>query len=223
MKRLFLISASLIIAATTFAQSDNALYNFDNAGQAKEVTKLGTAPEFPFLRNLSTPHQVYAAIEKQDKESTAAAGRLNGLLVQIGYANGAKDLQQSNITEAYIQPGTEGNMGSRGYTYGYYRLDAGTSDLRAWKIAAANGSAPLYFMAKCGNAFYPKQAKSTACVNVPVKVNPDMDQVTLPASGTVVTDKNETFVYYSRRHHRRHETAYPVAGISDKYPSHLIK
>ena len=224
MKRLFLISASLMIASATFAQSDdNSLYTFDNTVSAKEVTKLGTAPEFPFLRNLSTPHEVYAAIKKQQRENTTAINKLNGLLMQIGYANGAQDLQQANITEASIPSGTEGNMGSRGYTYGYYRLDGSASELRAWKIAATNGNAPLYLMAKCGNAFYPKAVKSTACVNVPVTVTPDMKQVNLPNSGTVVANKTETFVYYSRRRPRRHETAYAVAGISDKYPSHPIK
>jgi len=228
MKRLLLISASLIMAATAFAQSDansdNSLYTFDNTGSAKVVTKLGTAPEFPFLRNLSTPHQVYAAIKKQERENTAAINKLNGLLMQIGYANGAADLQQSDISEAYIQSGTEGNMGSRGYTYGYYRLDGSSSELSAWKIASSNGNAPLYLMAKCGNAFYPKNAvKSTACVNVPVNVTPDVSQINLPNSGTIVTNKTETFVYYSRKHHRRHEAAYPISGISDKYPSRLIK
>src|ERR1700724_1846128 len=116
MKRLFLISASLMIASATFAQSDansdNSLYTFDNTGSAKEITKLGTAPEFPFLKNLYTPQEVYAAIKKQQRENTTAINKLNGLLMQIGYANGAQDLQQSDITAALIQPGTEGNMGS---------------------------------------------------------------------------------------------------------------
>ena len=66
MKRLLLISASLMLASGSFAQdanSDNSLYKFDNAKTAKEVNKLGAAPEFPFLRNMKTARQVYAAIK----------------------------------------------------------------------------------------------------------------------------------------------------------------
>jgi len=230
MKRLFLISASLMIAATTFAQSDansdNSLYTFDNAGQPKVIRKLGSAPEFPFLRNLSTPHQVYAAIKKQERLQTSASRKLDDLLMQLGYTNGIKDLQESDITASNVASGTEGNMGNRGYTYNYARLEGG-SGFKAWEIAANNSStsnAPLYLMAKCGNAFYPKgAAKRTACVNVPVNVTPDMSQVNLPNSGTVVADKNETFVYYTRKHHKKHEADYAVSGISDKYPSRLVK
>ena len=215
-----------MIAATTFAQSDHSLYTFDNGGEAKVIMKLGSAPEFPFLQNLSSPYQVYAAMQKQEREHTAASRKLDDLLMQMGYANGIKDLQVSDIREDRVKEGTEGNMGSRGYTYSYTKLETGSGDLKAWKIAANNNSdknAPLYLMAKCGNAFYPKSVKSTACVNVPVNISPDMKQVNLPNSGTVVTDKTETYVYYSRKHHRRSEKAYPVTGISDKYPSYLIK
>lgn len=233
MKRLILISASLMMAATTFAQSDansdNSLYSFGNAGQARVITKLGAAPEFPFLRNLSTPQQVLAAMKKQERGQTPASQKLDDLLIQLGYANGIKDLTVADITEDHVKPGTEGNMGSSGYTYNYARLQGDGEGFKAWKIAAntgggaASANGPLYLMAKCGNAFYAKTTKRTACVNVPVSVTPDMKQLSLPNSGTVVTDKNETFVYYSRKHHRRHETANTVTGINDRYPSHLVR
>ena len=230
MKRLILISASVMMAATTFAQDanrDNSLYSFDNAGQARVITKLGAAPEFPFLRNLSTPAQVLAAMKRQEREQTAASQKLDDLLMQLGYANGIKDLSTADITEDQVKPGTEGNMGSRGYTYNYARLEGGAG-FKAWKIAPNKGgtagtNAPLYLMAKCGNAFYPKTAKRTACVNVPVTITPDMKQVNLPNSGALVADKNETFVYYSRRHHKRHEVASTLTGMPDKYPSRLVK
>ena len=222
-----------MMAATTFAQSDansdRSLYSFDNAGQPRVITRLGTAPEFPFLRNLATPQQVVAAMKKQEREHTAASRKMDDLLMQLGYTNGIKDLQASDVTEDHVKPGTEGNMGSSGYTYNYARLEGDGAGFKAWKIAAntsagnASSNAPLYLMAKCGNAFYPKTAKRTACVNVPVSVTPDMKQVNLPNSGAVVTDKNETFVYYSRKHHKRHESANTIAAIPERYPSRLVK
>lgn len=226
MKRLILISASVLLASASFAQngsSDNSLYKFDNAGSPKEVSRLGSAPEFPMLRNMQTPGQVYRAIKKHENDNTMAMRKLNDLLMQVGYTNGAKDLEQSDITEAYIAPGTEGNMGSRGYTYSYTRLSGNPSEFKAWKIAPnGNGYSPLYLFAKCGNAFYPKSAAKTACVNVPVNLKPDMNQVTLPSSGTKVTTKDKVFVYYERKHHRKHDQAYPVAGLNAKYPSSPI-
>ncbi|MDR3680362.1 MAG: hypothetical protein P4L41_10390 [Flavipsychrobacter sp.] len=225
MKRIFLVSASLMIASATFAQSDanadNSLYRFDNAGTPKEVRKLGSAPEFPFLRNMTSSSQVYSAIKKHANDDTRAMHKLNGLLMQLGYENGAADLQPSDISMSYVQPGTEGNMGSRGYVYSYTRVEGNRSEFKAWKIApkstgTTNGS--LYLFAKCGNAFFPKN-NATACLTVPVTVTADMQQITLNSSGTKVTTNDEVFVYYSRRHHRRHEQAFPVADISDKYPS----
>ena len=91
MKRLFLISASLMLASAAFAQSNSgSLYSFDNAGTPKEVSQLGTAPEFPFLRNMTSPHQVYMAIKKHADDNTTSMRKLNNLLMQLGYANGAK-------------------------------------------------------------------------------------------------------------------------------------
>ena len=230
MKRLFLISASFLLASSALAQdagSDNSLFRFDNTGSPKEVSKLGSAPEFPFLRNMKSPRQVYMAIKKNDRQNTASSRKLNDLLTQVGYANGAKDLKESDITEAYVAPGTEGNMGSRGYSYAYYRLEGQPSEFRAWKIAPNNADSnnnysPLYLFAKCGNAFFPKSAAKTACVNTTVNLQPDMNQISLKSSGTKVVNKDQVYVYYERRHHHKHEAAYPIAGIADKYPSRPV-
>ena len=131
-----------------------------------------------------------------------------------------KDLQESDITETWVKPGTEGNMGSSGYVYGYYRLEGSPSEFKAWKIASKNDNTngSMYLFAKCGNAFYPKTA-STACINVPVQVTPDMSQINLPASGTEVTANDKVFVYYARKHRRKHQADYATTGIPERYPS----
>ena len=227
MKRILLISASLMLASAAFAQdanSDNSLYKFDNNPSATTVRKLGTAPEFPFLRNKTTPGQVYAAIRKHEGDKTRAMDKLNDLLMQIGYANGAKDLQAADITEAWVKPGTEGNMGSSGYTYKYYRLEGNPAEFKAWKIAANNDNkmGALYLFAKCGNAFFPKSAATTACINVPVNIAPDMTQISLPESGNTVATTDKVYVYYTRKHHRRHDKPNDIPGIADKYTSRPI-
>lgn len=55
------------------------------------------------------------------------------------------------------------------------------------------------------------------CVTAPVSVNGD--KVTLTSSGSKSTTKKQVYVYYDRKHHKKHDQAYPVAAISDKYPS----
>ncbi len=211
----------LTCAAIAQMGSTNALFNFNNGETPREVSRLGTAPEFPFLMNKSSASQVYNTIKRHANDNTEAMDNLNGLLRQIGYANGANDLNPGDVSEAYVAPGTVGNMGSRGYVYNLYRLEGNRSEFKAWKIAAngGNSNGALYLFAKCGNAFYPKKEMGTACVKVPVDVKPDVSQITLPASGSKVTTDNKTFVYYTRKRHKKNEAAYPVAGLSEQYPS----
>lgn len=227
MKRFFLISASLMLTYSAIAQvgTDNALFSFRNGEEPKEVSRLGTAPEFPLLMNKASANQVYLTIKRHADDNTEVMDNLNGLLMQIGYANGAKDLEQSDITEAYVPVGTVGNMGSRGYVYGLYRLEGNAAEFKAWKIAPNGGNkmGALYFFAKCGNAFYPQSEDRTACVKVPVHVRPDVSEITLPASGSKVTTENRTFVYYARKRHKKNDVAYRVAGLNEEYPSEPLE
>ncbi len=64
---LLLVGALLTAGSTAFAQNDcsknHRIFNFDNTGSPKQVTTLGSNPEFPFLRNLSSPQQVLTAMK----------------------------------------------------------------------------------------------------------------------------------------------------------------
>ena len=221
MKQLIFISASMMLVSASFAQvRDDAFFSFGENGTPKEISKLGAAPEFPFIKNKTSADAVYAAIKKHENDKTETMRHMNSLLMQIGYTNGAKDLEPGDITEEMLAPGTVGNMGSRGYTHRLYRMEMSGDNLKAWKVAPkGNNSSALYFLASCGNAFTPKKDARAACVNVPVEVKPDMTEITLPASGSKVSSINKTFVYYTRKHHKKGDKAYPVAGINDKYPS----
>ena len=226
MKPLFFISAALI-SVSGFAQtecsssSSNPLFKFDNAGSPKEVRKLGTSPEFPFLRNLSSPNEVYSALKRADRNNTRGMSQLNDLLMAAGFENGAKDVKKSDISTYYMPVGTEGNMGSGNYSTGYYTLQGDASEFKAWKISS--GSCYVYIMQKCGNAFFPKNAgNKTACINVPVTLTGNMQEVTLNSDGQQMTTSDNVYVYYARKRHKRHETAYPIADVNAKYPSKPI-
>ena len=213
MKRLILISTMITAASAAFAQSqcsqNSPIYKFnDNSGAPKEIHRLGAAPEFPFLRNKTSAHELYMAIRKSERGNMnkAAMSELNGMLMEIGYADGAQDLRESNISMQYLPSGTQGNMGSAGYTYSYTKLMAPDPEgFKAWKIASPSGNATcnLYIMAKCGNAFYPKAATTTACINVPVNLTgDDSKEVTLDGAA-VQNTTDKVYVYYHKRHRRR--------------------
>jgi len=206
MKRIFLIPALLTAAYSGFAQTEcsqnNPIYKFDNtSGAPKEIRRLGSNPEFPFLRNLSSESQVYSAIKKNNTKNSRGMSQLNGLLIEIGLPNGANDLQESSITATTIPAGTEGNMGYGGYGSEYSVLQG---DFKAWKISSGNGgNCYVYIMQKCGNAFFPKNGTmKTACLDVPVTLDADTKEVTLQAAAPSNT-LNRTYVYYERKHRRR--------------------
>lgn len=202
MKRLILISAFFTVAYCSFAQSDcsksNAIFKQDNYGSPKEVYSLGSNPEFPFIGGLSSPQQVASAM----KSGKRGSAHLNNMLMDIGFAGGAKDVTASSITAYTIPAGTAGNMGDGNYSTHYVKL-ASSEGTSAWKVTSPSGCY-LYFLAKCGNAFYPANApaKTTACVTVPMTVASTTKDVTLE-SGATQTTTAATYVYYHKKHRRR--------------------
>jgi len=223
MKRLFLIPAFLTAIASGFAQTEcsqnNPIFKFDgNNGSPKEIHSLGSNPEFPFLKNLSSPGQVYSAIKRNNQKNTRGMSKLNGMLMEIGLANGANDLQESSITAATISAGTAGNMGYGGYGSEYSVL---FMDAKAWKISSGSGSCYVYIMAKCGNAFFPKNAtQRTACIDVPVSLSADTKEVTLEGAPPSTTTE-KVYVYYDRRHRRRN-LAPEFADLNDPKASNPV-
>ena len=220
MKRIILISAIIAAATSGYAQTtpDNALFRFDNTSSPREISKLGTAPEFPFMRNLSSPKQVVTTLKRNDANGTQGMDQLNELLMAVGFANGAKDVTESNVSMYYVPVGTEGNMGSAGYGNTYAKLTGDASEFKAWKIASGNGNYML-LMAKCGNAFFPNSQPRSACITAPVNITSEPKELTLTANGQTTTTNDNVYVYYHRKRHKRKEAAYAVADVPDAYPS----
>jgi hypothetical protein len=226
MKRIFVIFSSFATTsclAQTACSRNAPLFSFDNAnvGNGKEVTTLGSNPEFPFLRNMSSSEQVYTAIKNNSKRNGPQADAFNNLMMEVGFANGSKDVTASSITEDRIPYGTEGNMGSGSNGYTYCKLDTDPGGTRAWKISSG-GDCYTYILAKCGNAFYPHGgAKKTACLDVPVSVASDPKEVTLE-SAPPVTTTDKVYVYYHRKKHSKRHLAPEFADIPDPNASNPV-
>ena len=194
-------------------------FNFSNVGNPKDVQKLGTDPEFPFLQHKASATQVYQAIKRNADKDDHQMSEFNNILIAIGFANGAKDVQQANVTSANIPSGTLGNMGDGTYASSYSKLDVGGDDgVKAWKVTGTSGY--VYFLAACGNAFYPQGGKGgTACVTTPVNVTATPVEITAKGQQNEVTDK--VFVYYHMRRHHKHPK-FANSAIADANPSKLL-
>lgn len=206
MKRLLLFIPIIICSITTYAQTDcsknHPVYRFDKPGSPKDVYKLGADPEFPFLRNLSTPRQVLSAM--QNKANAKQRGELNELLMEAGFARGIKDVKEENITAMDVTPGTTGNMGDGHFHYMYAKFAGSTQ--KAWRVASGTGCF-ITFLSPCGNAFFPGNNDGMASANTFTGNKPgckDLTVSTEPREMMVdgvaeqhVTKK--TYIYYEER------------------------
>src|ERR1700741_3619780 len=120
MKKLLIISVGLMMATGAYAQcsKNHPIFN-DKTSSPAPVHRLGSDPEFPFLRNLSTPQQVAAAMKSREnsKRYPRQMRELNTLLTQAGFSNGTQDVTASSVSSYRVMPGTTGNMGSGKLTY----------------------------------------------------------------------------------------------------------
>ena len=232
MKRTIIILAMLALGSISYAQATDqstadqgyasndgqnrngkAFFTFDNARDPKEISTLGTNPEFPFLAHMSTKQQVYRAMKNHKDDS-----RLNNILMAVGFSNGVQDVTADNITAATLADGTTGNMGAGSGRTGYYKL-VGSNGFKAWKVTADDGEY-VYFLQACGNEFYPNSGKpaGTACINDPVNITTS-SPTTITANGQQRQITNKVFVYYHIRKHHKHMVDYSNAELTDRNAS----
>jgi hypothetical protein len=223
MKRSILIPAFFLVASSCFAQTQcsqsNPIFRTDNYGAAKEVYSFGSNPEFPFLRNLSTPQQVANAMKKGIARHGMA--ELNRMMMDIGFTNGVKDVTAAYVTEDYVATGTPGNMGDGNFSTAYIKLMGGDQGVKTWKISSPTGCY-VYILAKCGNAFYPAKpaTKATTSLDVPLNLNTTSNEVTLESSATKTTT-GSTYVYYYKTKHRNRAEAHK-ANVNDPCASEPV-
>lgn len=118
----------------------------------KVVTQLGTNPEFGYSANLS-PTQFLAKLKKAYTASASSKKFLDELFRGMGYT-GFADVKVSDISNATIPYGSEGNIGfSKQHKSQYSKLNLKPVDQAAFKFTSKNGC-DIYFMKTCGNHFY---------------------------------------------------------------------
>lgn len=231
MKRFILALTILAGAFSSFAQSglggkNHAIFTFNNPATPAPTYRLGMDPEFPFLRNLSTPQSVVRAMQhaQNDSRYTRQTRELNELLMAAGFTRGIKDVTVASVSSYEVPSGTTGNMGSGHYNYIYTTINTGTT-VNAWKVTSDNGGY-IAFLSPCGNAFYPGSYVAPPTLSsldlMPITVPGDTISLERPAEYTGEKPKDDcnscetkcdcecdpcdSHYYHPRyyRHHRRH-------------------
>ena len=109
MKKLLFITPLILAASVLSAQNDctkdHPVYKADITSSPKAVYSLGSNPEFPFLKNLSTNHQVVEAMnsDANKKKYPRQMRELDNMLREIGFPNGTKDVKESDVTAYTIK------------------------------------------------------------------------------------------------------------------------
>jgi hypothetical protein len=228
MKRIILICSFFTVSYACLAQNDcnndHPIFNFSNSGHPKVVRELGSSPEFPALRNLSTRQQVLAAMKNEKNGSRRGRRELNNMLEGIGFDNGVKDVKLSSIRPVYLPNGTTGNMGSGSYNSSYTKLSGNTKGYKAWKITSDKGCY-MYILAKCGNAFAVNTANKgrgsnkTACLEVPVNITTEPKVIRTETTAAKAVDEKKVYIYYHEDEPLTAEERYARRHIPDDNPS----
>src|ERR1700721_469725 len=149
------------------------LYQFDTDSHSRNFKeKLGNHPEFPFLQQKNGVDSTSAFIKainlSENQQKYAREFKAFDLLLHnSGFKQGYLDLNETNVENLFINPGTIGNLGfydkvKDRINYIYVKLNpAGESPdgIAAWKLTNAAGCY-LYILHTCGNAFYPNNSGS---------------------------------------------------------------
>jgi len=134
--------------------SNVAIFNVPAGSTPKQLTRLGTLPEFGDSHELSAT-QFFEKLQGRYASDAADRAYLNYLFKSMGYTNGFKDAQAYMFSEETLPVGTSGVLGlGKSHHYAYSVLPSNTKDREAFRIQSANGTV-VHFMKTCGNYFYP--------------------------------------------------------------------
>jgi len=170
----------------TICKRSSPVFKFDQQLSPRNFTeKLGNHPQFPFLQKDSgvTSRTLFMKAVRNRanrKKFKTEFNVFNGLLKDIGFTNGYKDLDVADVENLFINPGTIGNLGffNKKNGYIYVRLNpAGEGDdgVAAWRITGPEGCY-FYILHTCGNAFFandPAAGGPGCCKEIGVRVTTD--------------------------------------------------
>jgi len=135
------------------SDSPVAIFNVPASKTPKQVSRLGTMPEFGNSHDLS-PVQFYEKLDARYNSSATDKAYLNYLFKSMGYSNGWADAQSYMFSNAVLPVGTRGLLGlGEVHHYEYSILPTSEYDRQAFRIESANGVV-IHFMKTCGNYMY---------------------------------------------------------------------
>ncbi len=133
--------------------SNVAIFNVPVSSTPKQMSRLGTMPEFGDSHGL-TPNQFFEKLQGRYASSATDKAYLNYLFKSMGYTNGFADAQSYMFSEEVLPVGTRGLLGlGKEHHYNYSVLPSSDRDRQAFRIQSANGSV-VHFMKTCGNYMY---------------------------------------------------------------------
>ncbi len=138
----------------TCGPSNVAIFSVPYGAAPKNVTRLGTYPQFGDSHGL-TPVQFYEKLQTRFQSSDNDRRYLNYLFKSMGFRNGFADARPEYFSEETLPQGTKGLLGYadfHGYEFSQLNVSS-PRDLQAFRIQSANGTS-VYFMKTCGNYMY---------------------------------------------------------------------
>jgi len=134
-------------------ESAVAIFNVPTGKTPKQMSRLGTLPEFGDSHSLS-PTQFYEKLNARYSDNATDKAYLNYLFKSMGYSNGWADAQPYMFSDEVLPVGTRGLLGlGKQHHYNYSILPSNDRDRQAFRIQSANGSV-VHFMKTCGNYMY---------------------------------------------------------------------
>jgi len=133
--------------------SNIGIFNVNTSATPKQMTRLGTLPEFGDSHGLSAD-QFFQKLQTRYSSNATDKAYLNYLFKSMGYANGFADAQSYMFSEEVLPVGTAGLLGlGKQHHYNYSILPSNDRDRQAFRIQSSNGQV-VHFMKTCGNYFY---------------------------------------------------------------------
>ena len=135
------------------SESAVAIFNVPANKTPKQMSRLGTMPEFGDSHGLSSD-DFYNKLNARYNDNATDKAYLNYLFKSMGYSNGWADAQSYMFSEEVLPVGTRGLLGlGKQHHYEYSILPTNDRDRQAFRIQSANGVV-VHFMKTCGNYMY---------------------------------------------------------------------
>ena len=135
------------------SESSVAIFNVPANKTPKQMSRLGTMPEFGDSHGL-TSSQFFDKLSARYNDNATDKAYLNYLFKSMGYSNGWADAQAYMFSEEVLPVGTRGLLGlGKQHHYEYSILPTNDRDRQAFRIQSANGVV-VHFMKTCGNYMY---------------------------------------------------------------------